>query len=89
MRKFIAIALFLGLAACGRPYNLNAAESGTAELGAREYAERSHMTFTGCSGQDSDKDGYVTCGMTDPQTKAHIDIVCSYQANAKGCKRKT
>lgn len=90
MLKALSIAALIGvasitLAGCG-PYALDTAERSTAELGARDYAERAGGSFISCSGQDSDRDGYVTCGVklqTGPQ-----DLVCSYKANARGCKRK-
>lgn len=80
-----ALAALL-VAACG-PYQLTPAEQSTAELGARDYAERSGGSYVSCSGQDSDKDGYVTCAVSIKSTPT--DLVCAYQGNARGCKRKT
>lgn len=82
------LAALLALAACG-PYQLSDAERQTAELGARDIADRSQADFIGCSGQDSDKDGYVTCsvrGRAAPQ--AVSELACSYKAGSRGCKRK-
>lgn len=86
---FAAItALAAPLAACG-PYQLTDAERMTAELGARDYADRTQSDYVGCSGQDSEPDGYVTCsvkGRAAPQSQQ--EIACSYKAGSRGCKRK-
>lgn len=81
----LVAASALTLAACGS-YQLNPAEQSTAELGARDYAERAGGSFISCSGQDSDRDGYVTCGAA--LKTGPLDLVCSYKDNARGCKRK-
>lgn len=82
----LALALTTSLAACG-PYQLSEQERTTAELGAREIADRSQAEFVGCSGQDSDKDGYVTCTIKDRVSpKAEHELACAYQS--RGCKRK-
>lgn len=82
-----ALVLALGLAACG-PYQLSAEERQTAELGARDRADRSQADYVGCSGQDSDKDGYVTCS-TKSRIAPHAEseMLCSYRS--RGCKAKT
>jgi hypothetical protein len=74
------------LTACsGGPYVLNEDESLKAEAGARDYAERSGGKYISCSGQDSDKDGYVTCTVkVDAGTQ---DIACAYKT--RGCKSKS
>lgn len=86
--KLFACAMALGFAftACGGgPYALNEEESLKAEAGARDFAERSGGKFISCSGQDSDKDGYVTCTVqVDDRSN---DIACAYKA--RGCKGKT
>ena len=87
--KYALLAVpLLMLAACG-PYQLDAAERQTAELGARDHADRSQSDYVGCSGQDSDKDGYVTCE-TRARAAGHAstEILCSYKAGSRGCKRK-
>ena len=84
----VAAAMTLTLAACG-PYQLSESERQTAELGARDIAERSGADFVGCSGSDSDNDGYVTCtikGKSAPN--ATSDLLCSFKNGARGCKRK-
>ncbi|MEW6256920.1 MAG: hypothetical protein AB1592_13275 [Pseudomonadota bacterium] len=80
-----AVLAALLVAGCG-PYQLTPAEQSTAELGARDFAERSGGNFVSCSGQDSDSDGYVTCAVSIKSTPT--DLVCAYKANARGCKRK-
>lgn len=82
MRK-IAI---LTLAACGE-HNLTTTEQGTAELGARDFAERSGGSFVACSGRDSDGDSYVTCTMKEA-SGASKDLLCGYAESARGCKPK-
>lgn len=89
MKRFVtALALvpLLALTACG-PYQLSGDERERAELGARERAERSGSDYVGCSGQDSDKDGYVTCTIKDRASpKAEHEIACAYKS--RGCKSK-
>lgn len=90
--KFLtALALSIGLAACGA-YALDATEKLAAEAGARQFAERAGGTYTGCSGQDSDRDGYVTCEVKLPGATATVrvdaSLLCSYKAASVGCKRK-
>ncbi|MFY9293296.1 MAG: hypothetical protein WAP03_21745 [Methylorubrum rhodinum] len=86
MKRILTLAAVLSLAACG-PYQLNDQERSTAELGAREIADRSQADFVGCSGQDSDKDGYVTCTIKDRSSpKAEHELACAYAS--RGCKRK-
>lgn len=86
--KLVACAMVFGFAltSCGGgPYALNEEESLKAEAGARDFAERSGGKFISCSGQDSDKDGYVTCTVqVDDRSQ---DIACAYQA--RGCKAKS
>lgn len=82
----LAVALTTSLAACG-PYQLTEQEKTVTDLGARETADRSQADFVGCSGQDSDKDGYVTCTIKDRVSpKAEHELLCSYKS--RGCKRK-
>ena len=80
-----AIAFGFALTSCGgSPYALNEEESLKAEAGARDFAERSGGKFISCSGQDSEKDGYVTCTVqVEAQSK---DINCAYKT--RGCKGK-
>lgn len=85
MKKLLALTACLALAACG-PYQLTPDEQGRAELGARDFAERSGGSFISCSGQDSDKDGYVTCS-TNLKNGEGAELVCSY-GTVRGCKRK-
>lgn len=90
MRKTsIALSLLAcsALAACGA-YSLSATERSTAELGARDFAERTNAKFASCSGQDSDGDSYVTCTIVSVETGQDQDLLCSYAENARGCKRK-
>jgi hypothetical protein len=81
-----AMAISFALTSCGGgPYALNEEESLKAEAGARDFAERSGGKFISCSGQDSEKDGYVTCTV---QLDTHSkDIACAYKT--RGCKSKT
>ncbi len=81
-----AMAFGFVLSACsGGPYALNEEESLKAEAGARDFAERSGGKYISCSGQDSDKDGYVTCTVkVDDGTK---DVTCGYKS--RGCKSKS
>jgi hypothetical protein len=84
--KLITCAMALGftLASCGGPYSLSEEETLKAEAGARDFAERAGGKFISCSGQDTEKDGYVTCtvqGDTGPQ-----EIACAYKT--RGCKLK-
>lgn len=86
MKRILALAALLPLAACG-PYQLADTERQVAELGAREIADRSQADFVGCSGQDSDKDGYVTCTIKDRASpRAEHELACAYKS--RGCKRK-
>lgn len=88
MKRILALAAVLSLAACG-PYQLSAEERQTAELGARDHADRTQSDWVGCSGQDSDKDGYVTCSTKSRNgVHAESEILCSYKAGSRGCKRK-
>jgi hypothetical protein len=81
-----AMAFCFALTSCGGgPYALNEEESLKAEAGARDFAERSGGKFISCSGQDSEKDGYVTC--TVQVGTRSKDIACAYKA--RGCKSKT
>lgn len=77
------------LASCGEspPYPLTQSEQSTAELGARDYAERMGGSYVSCSGQDSNNDGYVTCAIKLPEGEK--DLVCSFRGSARGCKTKT
>jgi len=82
----LAAVLATSLGACG-PYQLSEQERTTSELGAREIADRSQAEFVGCSGQDSDKDGYVTCTIKDRASpRAEHELACAYKS--RGCKRK-
>lgn len=92
MKKFLttlaAAALALSVTACGA-YQLTAEERQSAELGARDTADRSQADYVGCSGSDSDRDGYVTCSIksrANPGTQT--DLLCSYASGSRGCKRK-
>jgi hypothetical protein len=85
--KLIVFAMVFGFAltSCsGGTYALNEEESLKAEAGARDFAERSGGKFISCSGQDSEKDGYVTC--TVQVDKGSNDIACAYKT--RGCKSK-
>ena len=86
----IAASLCLALAGCGEsgPYTLTQTEQATTENGAREYAERAGGKYLSCTGQDTDRVGYVTCGFKDAATGAVEELRCSYRNGAKGCKRK-
>lgn len=82
-----AVALTAPLAACG-PYQLSDAERMNAELGARDYADRAASDFVSVSGQDSDKDGYVTATIRARASgHAEAEILCAYKT--RGCKRKS
>jgi hypothetical protein len=85
--KLIICAAVFGIVlnACGgHSHPLNEDEAMKAEAGARDFAERSGGKFISCSGEDSDKDGYVTCTVkVDSGTQ---DILCSYKS--RGCKSK-
>ena len=78
MKRILTLAAVLSLAACG-PHQLTENERTTAELGAREIADRSQSDFVGCSGQDSEKDGYVTCTIKDRAApRAEHEVACAY-----------
>ncbi|MCP4409695.1 MAG: hypothetical protein GY807_18500 [Gammaproteobacteria bacterium] len=85
--KVVVCAMTFGfvLTSCsGGPYALNEEEALKAEAGARDFAERSGGKYISCSGQDSEKDGYVTCSVdADAGPK---DIACAYKS--RGCKSK-
>ncbi len=86
--KLITCAMAFGftLTSCGGgPYALNEEETLKAEAGARDFAERSGGKFISCSGQDSEKDGYVTC--TVQVEDSSKDISCAYKT--RGCKGKS
>lgn len=90
---FITLCAVGMLAGCGGPYALTDAEKTTAELGARDYADRDRARFVSCSGQDSDRDGYITCtiahaGAAAADAGRNEDVLCSYKNGARGCKRK-
>lgn len=89
MKTRLAFALLssLSLAACGT-HTLTTAEQQTAELGARDFFDKLGGKFVSCSGLDSNKDSYVTCTGTDKADKT-TEVVCSYEATARGCKMKT
>lgn len=78
------MALGFALASCSGPYALNEEEMLKAEAGARDFAERSGGKYISCSGQDSDKDGYVTCIVR--LDNSSQEITCAYKA--RGCKIK-
>jgi len=87
MKRFLTppiLALFglFALVACGA-YQLSEVEKLRVGAAAGDYAARAATRLVGCSGQDSDRDGYVTCDLGDGAS-----IVCSYGAEP-GCKRKT
>lgn len=87
MKKLLIMIPVIALAACG-PYQLSASERQAAELGARQYASLAGGEFVSCSGQDSDKDYYVTCSIKDKATSKINELLCSYSDNATGCKQK-
>jgi hypothetical protein len=82
----LAIGVGLSLAAC-EPYQLSRPEQNTAEIGARQYAERLGYQFIGCSGQDSDGDSYVTCSLSNKSNNP-VPLLCSYANSSAGCKLK-
>jgi hypothetical protein len=82
----MGIAIAVALAACGGPIQLTAAQSNTTQLGALQYAQSDGGKFVSCSGQDSDRDGYVACTIKDVSGTDKA-IVCSYEG-APGCKLK-
>ena len=90
MKRSFFFMIAFTLASCGNlgPYSLNDNEKTTAELGARDYADRSGSDFLACSGIDSEPDGYVTCEIRDRNTHEKQKLSCSYRNNAKGCKSK-
>jgi hypothetical protein len=74
----------VALVACG---DLSPSDLQKAELAAMKFSVGMDATYLGCSGKDSDQDGYVTCSA---QSKATLDIKelsCSY-TGAGGCKLK-
>jgi len=88
--RFASLLLFsiTALAACERTHDLSPQEQQTAELGARGFADRAASTYVGCSGRDSDNDGYVTCSiMANAPPRATSEILCSYRGTP-GCKSK-
>ncbi len=83
--KMIICGVVCGIVitACGK-HDLTSDESLRAETGARDFAERATGKFISCSGEDSDRDGYVTC--TIEVNKTMQDIACAYKT--RGCKKK-
>jgi hypothetical protein len=88
-RLIVAASAACALAACSAgPHNLTQAEQQTAELGGIKFTQALGQDFLGCSGIDSEPDGYVTCSSKNRETAAVSQIVCSYQSGAAGCKMK-
>jgi hypothetical protein len=83
--KKILFASMIALAGCGGPYTLTPAERDTTELGAVKFSQAAGYTFVSCSGQDSDRDSYVTCTMKKPEGNM-FEALCSYTGS--GCKAK-
>lgn len=81
----LVVALTSTLAACG-PYSLDQNEKRTAETGGLRYSQAANLDFVSCSGQDSDRDGYVTCTAKDRKSQQMTQLVCSYRS--EGCKSK-
>jgi len=74
------------LAAC--EHDLSPQEQQTAELGARAFADRSASSYVGCSGRDSDSDGYVTCSIKANAPPSTVtEVLCAYKGQP-GCKSK-
>jgi hypothetical protein len=97
MKRFLILAsIALAGTACnnrgGSAYTLTEQEQTTVNLGGREYAERTRAILIGCSGHDSDEDGYVSCTVqpsigTGASAQSDQEILCGYRA--RGCKGKT
>lgn len=96
----IITVIFLGLSGCkdGNPkltgYQLTPTEHEKVVSVAKTYFESAvdgnvQGTFQGCSGQDSDHDGNVTCNGKEPYRGflRSTSILCSYDS-AAGCKSK-
>lgn len=89
IKAFAVVAACIVLVACSpSPHTLTQAESQTAELGGIKFTQALGQDFVGCSGIDSEPDGYVTCSSKNRETAAVSQIVCSYQSGATGCKMK-
>jgi hypothetical protein len=84
----IIAVLSAGLVACGSGNNISNSESAIANSGGKDFATNLGAKFLSCSGEDSDKDGYVSCtvqpaasgGVTPPP----MEILCGYKT--AGCK---
>jgi hypothetical protein len=95
MKRFLILAIALAGTACNRgggAYALTEQEQTIVNLGGREYAERARATLIGCSGHDSDEDGYVSCTIqpstgAGASTQSDQEILCGYRT--RGCKDKT
>ena len=91
MKYFIIPMLtFAGfvLAGCDNSVTLDNNQMKTVKLAGMEYAGNSGSDFVGCSGLDSDGDGYVTCTMKNRTTSVVSAMLCSYKGDAGGCKNK-
>lgn len=85
MKRYLLLLPIAALAACGGPYQLEPQERDTTELGAVKFSQAAGYTFISCSGQDSDRDKYVTCTMKKPDGNM-TEALCSYKG--AGCKVK-
>lgn len=58
----------------------------TAEHGALSFANQMRAHFIGCSSQDSEPDGYVTCNVQEEGKTGVTPLSCGYKS--EGCKLK-
>jgi len=88
MRKALVV-LFLAslLSSCAKgPVTLSNEEMKTVKLAAMEFGAKLGEDLAGCSGQDSEPDGYVSCTFSKRSTSAVVNHQCSYKGDAGGCK---
>ena len=80
--------MVLSVALVGCQYDLQEVEKLRVQNAAQSFASQADYTFLGCSGTDSDGDGYVTCTAKDPASSSIANLSCSYKSAGAGCKFK-
>lgn len=85
---FATAALTTLLTGCFENHVLTQAERMTAEIGARRFAEPTGERFSGCSTQDKNGDGLITCTIVNPTTLDRSELLCGYRESKIGCTRK-
>jgi hypothetical protein len=78
--------LAVGLVACGN--SISSSAKAIADNGGTAFSINAGGKFLGCSGEDSDGDGYVSCTMqpavANGVTPPPVEILCGYKT--AGCK---